>query len=158
MLGVLHLVDIIARFFSSGVEGSGKDGPAAIQLGLEVLFESRGGCAISGPLQEMLRRTAVDCSIRLPPNTRDLFILPLKNRSYHMDDLIDACTRPSYVQPISEINHRYTSTFAAEWASEAPSFGFREPTPDSRRLRYPPSAEERGAQSLMQIRNLLNTN
>lgn len=158
MFGVLHHVDIIARFFSSGVEGSGKDGPAAIQFGLEALFESRAGFSISGPLQEMLRRTALDCSVRLPPNSRDLFIPPLRHRSYHMDDLIDACTRPSYVQPITEINHRYTSTFSAEWTSEAPSFGFREPSPNSRRLRNPPSAEERGAQSLMQIRNLLNTN
>lgn len=157
MFGILHLVDVIARFFPGGAEGSGKDGPEAIQFGLEALFESRSGCSIPSPLQEMLRRTAQECFIRLPPNTSELIISPLKNNSYYMDDMIDACTRPSYVQPISEINSRFTQSFSTEWATQAPSLGFREPTTSNRRLRKPPSAEERGAQNLMQIRNLLNT-
>jgi hypothetical protein len=75
---------------------------------------------------------------------------------YRVDDLIDACTRPSYTQPVTYIHSKYLPSLSADWVIDGPSFGFLEPIPGARRLRIP-SAEERGAQSLMQIRNLLNT-
>lgn len=156
MFEVLHLVDAVAKYFPGGAEGSGKDGLEAVQIGLEVLVESRAGFPVAGPLQEMLRRSASSYSVPLPPNHKDIMILPTRHHSYRLDDLIDACTRPTYVQPISEVIIRFNSSFSTDWASQVASFGFREPAAGYRRPRHP-SAEVRGAQSLMQIRNLLNT-
>jgi hypothetical protein len=156
MYSILHLSDLVARFFPGGVEGGSKDGPNAIQFGIEALIQSRTGFPVAGPLQEMLRRTAQECSIRFPLN--ELMAIPIPPKGvYRIDDLIDACTRPSYIQPVNEIHTRYLPSLSADWLAEGASFGFLEPGSGARRLRIP-SAEERGAQSLMQIRNLLNTN
>jgi hypothetical protein len=157
MFSILHLVDVIARFFPGGIEGGSKDGPEAIQFGLETLMQSRSGFPVAGSLQEMLRRTATECSIRLPRNMVDLMVSPRPPKQiYRMDDLIDACTRPTYTQPVAEIHSKYAPSFSADWVIDGVSFGFQEPIFGATRLRIP-SAEERGAQSLMQISNLLNT-
>ena len=159
MFAVLHLTDVLARFFPGGIEGGSKDGPEAIQIGMEVLTQSRSGFPVAGPLQEMLRKSANECAIRLPKNLTDLMAIPRPQKNlYKMDDLIDACTRPNYVQPVDEIRLRYLPSFAADWTVNASSFGFLEPNSSDRGGMRMPSAEERGAQSLMQIRNLLNTN
>lgn len=157
MFAVLHLSDTIARFFPGGIEGRSKDGPEAIQFGMEVLMQSGAGFPVAGPLQEMLRRSAEECSIRLPRNLTDLLISPKPQQVYRIDDLIDACTRPTYTQPIDELIPKYVPSFSSDWAVEGASFGIHEPASGTRRLRVP-SAEERGAQNLMHIRNLLNTN
>jgi len=158
MFSILHLTDIAARFFPGGVEGGSKDGPEAIQFGMEALTQSRAGFPVAGPLLQMLRRTAQECSIRLPVNVPDITAAPSPPRAiYRIDDLIDACTRPSYTQPLNEIHSRYLPSLSADWVAEGAALGFLEPGSGARRLRIP-SAEERGAQSLMQIRNLLNTN
>jgi len=154
MFGLLHLTDVTTRFFSGGYDGSSKDGTSVVQFGLEALMESRAGFPVAGPLQEMLRRTATNAHVRLPINVDQLLGFSRKKPAYTIDDLIDACTKPTYVQPIAEIHKRYSPSFSADWASDARPL---EPNPGYRRLRVP-SAEERGAQSLMQIRNLLNTN
>ena len=160
MFALLHLTDVIARFFPGGVEDSSKDGPEAIRFGFDALTQSRAGFPVAGPLQEMLRKTAIECAIRLPRDPLDIAggsRRASNTQIYRMDDLVDACTRPSYVQPIDEIHARYSLSFHADWAAEAGAFGFQDLSSGSRALRVP-SAEERGAQSLMQIRNLLNNN
>lgn len=157
MFGVLHLTDVICRFFPNSVDGYSKDGETAIQLGMEVLMQSCPGFPVAGPFQAMLQRTANECSVPLPKNVSDLLISPrLPKKKFGIDDIIDACTRPSYVQPVGEIHNRYLASFSMEWTANGGSYGFLEPS-SGRRLRGP-SAEERGARSLMQIRNLLNTN
>jgi hypothetical protein len=74
---------------------------------------------------------------------------------YRMDDLIDACTRPTYTQPVDEIHLRYLPSFSADWATEGTSFEFPKLGSGARWLGGP-SAEERGAQGLIQIRDLLD--
>ncbi|TVY82922.1 Nitrogen assimilation transcription factor [Lachnellula suecica] len=156
MFSVLHLSEVIARFFPGG-QDKAKDGSEAISFAMEALGQSRGGFPVAGPLQEMLRRTANDCSIRLPRNLSDIMPPPRPPKQmYRLDDLIDACTRPTYTQPSEEIHGRYLPSFSAEWATEGASFGLTLVSGPSR-LKVP-SAEERGAQSLMQIHNLLNSN
>jgi len=159
MLAALQLTDIIARFFPEGAQGrSSKDGPEAIQFCMELLMESRIGFPVAGPLQEMLRRSAIEYAILLPRNLTELMLSPVPpQRVYGMDDFLGACTRPTYIQPVAEAHSRYSLSFSSDWLIEGPACGFRESTTGARRLKFP-SAEERGAQSLMQIRNLLNSN
>jgi hypothetical protein len=158
MFSVLHLSDVVARFFPGGMESGTKDGPKAIHFGMEALMQSRAGFPVAGPLQEMLRRTANVCSIRLPRNLNDIMPPPHHPQQiYRLDDLIDACTRHTYTQPIEEIHEKYLPSFSADWITEGTSHGFLASASGPSRLKVP-SAEERGAQSLMQIHNLLNTN
>ncbi|KAH7379045.1 hypothetical protein BKA64DRAFT_631850 [Cadophora sp. MPI-SDFR-AT-0126] len=157
MFAVLHLTDIIARFFPGGMEGGGKDGFEAVQFGMEVLTQSRVGFPIASTLQEMLRRTSNECSIRLSWNPTEFMAIPRPPKVYRMDDFLDACTRPTYTQPIDQIHLKYVPSFSSEWAIEGSAFGFLEPSPGTRSLGVS-SAKERDAQSLLQIRNLLNTN
>lgn len=157
MLAALQLVDVVARFFPGGAAGGSKDGPEAIQFGMELLMESRMGFPVAGPLQEMLKRSANECAIRLPRNITELMLSQMPQEDYRIDDFIGACGRCTYVQPIFQAQLRYSPSFSSEWLSQGPAYGFQESTTGARRQRFP-SAEERGAQSLMQIRNLLNTN
>lgn len=103
MFAVLHLTDVIARFFPGGVDIPAKGGAKTIQFGMEVLMRSRAGFTVAGPLRYMLRRTANECSIRLPRYLNELIVASPPKQVYYMDDLIDACTRPTYVQPVDQI-------------------------------------------------------
>ncbi len=144
MFATLHLSDTIARFFPGGIEGRSKDGPEAIQFALEALMQSGAGFPIAGPLQELLRRTAKECSTRLPRNLPELMLSSKPQQVYRIDDLIDACTRPTYARPIVELILKDEPSFSATWATERASIGFHERSAGSRRLRVP-SEEERGA-------------
>jgi len=156
MLASLQLIDIIARFFSEGTQEGSKNGAEAVQLGMELLMESRIGFPVAGPLQEMLRRSAVECAVLLPRNLEELMFSPTSpKRVYDLDDFLGACTNPTYIQPVLEAHARYSACFSSDWIIEGPAYGFRESTFGIRRLRFP--SAERGAQSLMQVRNLLNS-
>jgi len=74
-----------------------------------------------------------------------------------MDDFIDACTRPTYIQPVSNIHIKYMPAFSADWGLEGPLYGFRAPAPGERR-RGVVLDKERGNRRLMEVHNLLNTN
>lgn len=154
MFSILHLADVIARFFPGGSEGN--FGPDAIQLGMTALSHSKFVFPVARPLHELLRKTAVKLSIRLPAKSAEPDnIQQSAQKVYSMDDFVGACTRLSYSQPIHEIRQRYSKSLSADWVAYGPSFGFLQPAAGTRSLRIP-TAEERGAQSLMQISNLLN--
>lgn len=157
MSSLLHLTDVIIRFFPGGIEGRRKDGPEAVKSAFEMLEQSSLGFPIARPLKEMLRHTAISFSIRTPASQYEPERPNSPTKIFDMDAFIDACTRPTYVQPVAEIRQKYSPSLSAEWLAHAGSFGFLEPGVGSRGSRVP-SAEEVGAQSLMQIRNLLNSN
>jgi hypothetical protein len=157
MFAVLHLCDVVARFFPGKIDGASKDGLEAIQFGLEALMQSRVGFPVAGPLQELLRRTS-EHSVHIPGGLEEVMGGPRPpNTLYRMDDFIDACTRPTYIQPVSDVHMKYMPAFSADWDLEGPLYGFRAPAPGERRLRVV-SDEERGNRRLMEVRNLLNTN
>lgn len=155
MFAILHLNDTITRFFPEAGSESSRDGSAVVQLGMEALAQSQAGFPVAGPLQELLRRAALECSIAPPRNNPDL-LAATKSPAYSMDDMINACTQPNYCQPAAQIHARYAPSFCVDWTTEGAAFGFGATVHGGTRLRGP-SAEERGAQSLMQISNLLNS-
>jgi hypothetical protein len=76
----------------------------------------------------MLRRTTNECGIRLsksvdePMNPR-----PHDKDIYRVDDLIDACTRPTCIQPVDEIHSRYSTSFSVDWTINAASLASTQP-------------------------------
>lgn len=154
MFNMLHLCDSVARFFPTKVDGFGADGAEAINLGLTILKQCRQGCPIAGTFQELLCRTSNEVGIELPNDLAEVMPSGLKTR-YSTDDILDACTRFNYTIPADLIQRRFTPDFSREWTIEGPRYGFA--LPDERTTsRVNRSDEERGAQNLMHIRNLLN--
>jgi hypothetical protein len=159
MFAVLHLCDVIARFFPERrSDAFGKDGAEAVQFGLEVFMQAYEGFPVAGVFQELLKLSALECSVPLPENLADLMTLSRASKqTYKVDDFIDACTRPSYLLPIDEIHARFDSTFSAEWDAQSPSQGFKALDAGRSSLRRS-DAEEQAAENLMQISSLLNLN
>ena len=110
---LLHFCDALLRFALPEVNGT-----EIVQFCLEALKESadgRGGAAVCGPLQEMFRRCAVECGVEMPDNINDL----MGSGHYGPDQLLDACTRLTYAQPVdhivANIDEDLARTFAEEW-------------------------------------------
>lgn len=160
MFVVLNICHLIARFFPAkpSNDPSIKDGTEAVTIGIEVLHESNAGFPAAGALQELLRRSAAACSLKLPQSL-DYLLTPHGNvRTAHSyNDIIDVCTRPSYHQPLWGVREKFESNFAEEWYNQSPKFGFRLPQPGEQSLRELQTEPDRGNPYLMQIRNLLNT-
>ncbi|RFU26362.1 hypothetical protein B7463_g9968, partial [Scytalidium lignicola] len=156
MFSILHLCDSIARFFPNRVDGTSRDGTEVIMSGIDALTQSRVGFPVAGPLQEMLGKTAVECSIPLPRSLDELMSYRHPTRQeYGLDDMLDACCRPTYVQPTIRIISRFNIQFSADWVSRASSYGFPVFNPDA--MSFQNSEKEEGTQRLLLIRNLLNS-
>jgi len=156
MFAILHLCDVIARFFPGKADDNTKDGQEAIQFGMEVLMQSYAGFPIAGTFQELLRRTAINCSVPLPKNLIEIMTPSRQSRpKYRADDFIDACTRPSYSQPIIDIEMRLEPQFTSNWDLQSPSQGFGDL---GRKTLRRSDDEERAAQHLIQISKVLNEN
>jgi len=137
---LLQMCDLLIRF--SPAQPPAKD---VVYFCLEALKESsngRGGFTICGPLQEMFRQSAVECSIPLP---KDLYDLMGSSSQYSLDNLLDAYTRVSYVQPVSQITDKLDATFAQDWAEEWQKL-----------METSTSARKRDGGRSMQIMSLLN--
>lgn len=153
MFAILHLCDVIVRFFPGKADASTKDGSEAIQFGMESLMQSYAGFPIAGTFQELLKRAALDCSVPLPSNWIDLMAPSrLPRPIYRADDFIDALTRLSYLQPIADIEIRLEPSFSSDWDAQSASLGFAKYGKSLRRT----DDEEQAAQHLMQISKLLN--
>lgn len=161
MFVVSNICHLIARFFPAKPNNDPaiKDGSEAVAIGLEALQESNIGFPAAGALQELLRRSAVASSVRLPPSFDNLRTPQGTARPmYSYDDFINVCTRLSYRQSLWGLREKFDSNFAEDWYGQSPEFGFRLPQPDLQSLREQQRERDRGIPSLMQIGNLLNRN
>ena len=161
MFVILNICNLIARFFPAKPTNdlSIKDGSEAVTIGMEALHESSIGFPAAGALQELLRRSAAACSLKLPANV-DYLAAPDGNSRTPLsyNDFIDVCTRPSYHQPLWGVRKKFDGEFAEDWYAQSPKFGFRLPQSGQQSLRELQSEPNRGNLYLMQIRNLLNKN
>ena len=136
MFAISGICGFIARFFptKSTKDSAIKDGPEAIALGLEILQESNIGFPVAGAIQELLRREAVGCSVKLPPGPP--LAPPRSPRpTYSYNDLMDACTRPSYRQPLWSVREKFDKELAEDWYREGPEYGFKRPESGYQSLR-----------------------
>ncbi len=127
----LHLGDALIRH-------SPKEPPAplVVQVCLSIIEETRVGFALCGPLQELLRRTAIECGVNLPDNIDTL----MGPSGYAVDQMLDACTRLSYTQPLDQVLRHIIPAVADDWSSEwrriivAPGVGPRRQSSSGRYL------------------------
>ena len=148
---IIHLGDALVRY-------SPDDPPASrtVEFSLGLLQQASVGFPICGPLQDLYIRTAIDCGAKLPPNVEEL-AGPLG--SYGMDDILDACTRLDYKQPVDQSVRHIDDNLAAEWPSkwqeivENPN---RPQAPRSTRKSSSSTTSSGGADHHMRIASLLN--
>ena len=113
---VVHLGDTMVRY-SSGEDLVSRD--KAIRVCLETLQHTRIGFGLCGPLQQMFRLTVNNHGIVLPGDMVRKMGSP--NR-YGLEDILDACTRLDYSQPIENIlgyiDHQIADTWHEEWRNQ----------------------------------------
>ncbi|PQE11433.1 hypothetical protein CJF30_00011453 [Rutstroemia sp. NJR-2017a BBW] len=123
MFAILHLTDVIARFFPNVSGNHGIDGPTAVQLAIKILAKSRFNFPIAGTFIELIYKTAKDIITPLPNDLEELFRRSHPNRSkFLLDDTIDACTRTTYTQPVHNIQRRFSPTISSDWAAICTAF------------------------------------
>lgn len=108
---LLHLCDALVRFAPPPTNTQ------TIGFCLEVLKEAaddRGGFAVCGPLQETFRQTALECRVPLPDNIGEL----MGHAEYGSDDILDACTRHTYAQPVDQIIQNMCPTIDKDFSDE----------------------------------------
>lgn len=107
---MLHLSDALIRHSPTSPPA-----PEVVTFCLEVLGQSCGGFAVSGTLQEMFRRTAVEYNVSLPERSREV---SSPDTSYGLDEILDTCTRLTYVQPTERYTYNIDGSIGTEWPEE----------------------------------------
>lgn len=108
---LVHLCDALIRL--SPNEPPARD---VVWFCLEILQQTRAGFAVCGPLQSLFLQTVEECGVHPPPELRD--IIDSFNH-VSLDDILDACTRLTYTQPLNQIlphlDPAIASDFNREW-------------------------------------------
>ena len=103
---VVHLADAVMVYRP----GRGSD---ALCVALKALQNNRSGFDVCGTLQFLLWQRAQSLNITAPAEIewiiRDL-------PQYGLEEVLDACTRPMYTQPMSKIKASLDPGIAKEWA------------------------------------------
>ncbi|CAD6578405.1 MAG: hypothetical protein ASARMPRED_008709 [Alectoria sarmentosa] len=86
-----------------------------VEFCLEVLQQTSARFALCGPLQSLFCQTAEECGIQLSDEMRAVMG---SFDHYVMDDILDACTRLSYTQPLNQILVHIDPEIANDWPGE----------------------------------------
>ena len=86
-----------------------------VEFCLEVLQQTSAGFALCGPLQSLFCQTAEECGVQVSDEMRAVMG---SFDHYVMDDILDACTRLSYTQPLDQILHCIDPELAKDWSLE----------------------------------------
>jgi hypothetical protein len=149
MFCMLHLCDVVMRFCNE------QESVDVVRFGLQVLSESRQSFPVAALLQFLFHREAVECKIQLPSDVDELVnqSWQLTTTPFSLDEALDACSRPSYTQPVVEILAKLSSSFVEEWVVEWERGGYGN-VGIGRRGSTNQMQSERDTQ--MQIRSILN--
>ncbi|KAL8758085.1 MAG: hypothetical protein Q9184_004029 [Pyrenodesmia sp. 2 TL-2023] len=141
---IIHLGDTLIRY--SPHDPAASD---VVEFCLGVLQQASLGFPINGPLQELFRRTAVECGVKLPQRVEEM---TGQLGNYGMDDILDACTRLDYKQPVDQSVRHIDDNVAEEWSRK-----WDEIVNSPNRPVSPPSTRKRsGSEKHLRIESLLN--
>ena len=108
---LVHICDTLLRLSSQAPEG-----PVVVKFCLEMLQQTRTGFPLCGTLQHLFVKTIEECGV-LPP--ADLAKIIDSCKLITMDQVLDACTRLTYTQPLSQIipniDPSIANDFNREW-------------------------------------------
>ena len=107
---MLHMGDALIQYSSD--ESLGQN---VLTFCLDVLQQNGAGFPVCGPLQQLFRQNAEargiaphpDVEAKLGPNDR-----------YGVDDILDACTRLEYSQPVDQIKRYIDRNIGLDWTDE----------------------------------------
>ena len=88
-------------------------GVQALTIAMGALQEARIGFPLCDPLQELFRKRAIRHNVQVPP---ELVHTMSSEVHFSMDDILDACTRLSYEQPLSQIICHFDPAMASQRA------------------------------------------
>lgn len=107
---LVHLGEAIISYSPQGTPA-----PETLNFCLQALQQARAGFALCGPLQFLFRQRAEECGVRMP---EELGELATSFDHYEMDDILDACTRLTYAEPLEQIMRHIDPAIAEEWNQE----------------------------------------
>ncbi|KAL9123951.1 MAG: hypothetical protein Q9217_006672 [Psora testacea] len=107
----VHLADAIFVY-------EPETGPDVLEFALTMFQQTRTGFALCGPLQQLLRQRAEKFNIQIPEKVE-----PLLGSISHfsMDEILDACTRLAYTQPLEQILGSLDPNISKDWPEGGPS-------------------------------------
>lgn len=136
---LIHLCDTLIR-----LSPNEPPAPEVVKFCLTVLEQTRAGFALCGPLQSLFLRTVEECGVLPPPEVGN--IIDSFNH-FSLDDILDACNRLTYTQPLDQIlphlDSAIASDFNHEWDRKVVN-------------RHQPHRRGSSSERYLQIGNLLN--
>ncbi|KAL9579403.1 MAG: hypothetical protein Q9203_006712 [Teloschistes exilis] len=106
----IHVGDTLIRYSPDDPPGT-----QVVEFCLATLQEASAGFPICGPLQELFKRSADECGVQLPSNIEEI---TGNLGNYGMDDILDACTRLDYKQPIDQSVRHVDDKVEEKWANK----------------------------------------
>ncbi|QSZ31836.1 hypothetical protein DSL72_001405 [Monilinia vaccinii-corymbosi] len=158
IFALLHLTEVLVSSFPDVDKEFGKDGVASIKLATDILSKSQSSFPVARVCMAMLQETTRKSLVPLPNELDDLFRRRHRRSRFLLDDAINACANPTYLQPVEAIKKRFSPDLPSKWMVHA-SFGLPRIPYGAQMSRQPVqlSEEERGARDLLRILNLRNT-
>ena len=110
LFGLVHICDAIVSH-----DAHGDDTSDTVRFCIKSLEDAKSGYPVAGPLQRMFANTLSDCNISLPNDLERLIGPPHR---YQLEDLLNACSRPSYRPPIAQLLPNFEATLAQDFMDE----------------------------------------
>lgn len=94
---LVNLSDALVRY-----DGHGDTTPRTVEFCLTSLEEAKAGYPVAGPLQKMFYDSLTEYGIPVSDELERMLRVPARTAP---EQLLDACTRPTYREPIAQITH-----------------------------------------------------
>ena len=140
---LVHICDAIVSHDSHGSSTA-----EVIRFCIEDLQDAKAGYPLAGPLQRMFANSVAESNVALPS---DLERLVGPSYHYQLDDLLNACNRPSYKLPVAQLRPNMSPTLAQDFMEE-----WHKASDEQQRVDLKSASSSGAASRSMHINELLN--
>ncbi|KAM0146401.1 hypothetical protein ACHAPG_011160 [Botrytis cinerea] len=149
VFAILNLTDVIVRFFPKINRELGKNDEEAVKLATEVLEQSLLSFPVAAIFTEKFREITKKILFPWPSKLDNLMYHQRSKSRSLLDEVIDVCTRATYIQPISSIQKRFATGIQSNWSMLSSGLGVVGSSKNASTLHRP--LEKRVMQSLHYI-------
>lgn len=149
VFAILNLTDVIVRFFPKINRELGKNDEEAVKLATEVLEQSLLSFPVAAIFTEKFREITKKTLFPWPSKLDNLIYHQRSKSRSLLDEVIDVCTRATYIQPISSIQKRFATGIQSNWSMLSSGLGVVGSSKNASTLHRP--LEKRVMQSLHYI-------